>query len=63
MIRSINAKGEIKFTTIGGPIWPTLDGEYCTIRTRSNKDYTGTFLSTSPAAHVFKDASNQIDSL
>jgi len=59
MVRSINSAGEIKFTTIGGPIWPTLDGEYCTIRTREGKDYTGTFLSTSPAAHVFKDASSK----
>lgn len=59
MIRSISSNGMIKFTTIGGPIWPTLDGEYCTIRTRDNNDYTGTFLSTSPAAHVFKDASTK----
>ena len=56
MVRSIKADGTIKFTTIGGPSWPTLDGEYCTIRTRDNVDYTGTFLSTSPAVHVFKDA-------
>lgn len=56
MVRSISSSGEIKFTTIGGPIWPTLDGEYCTIRTRAGKDYTGTFLSTSPAVHVYKDA-------
>jgi putative aminopeptidase FrvX len=56
MVRSINSKGEIKFTTIGGPIWPTLDGEYCYIRTRKGKTYTGTFLSTSPSAHVFKDS-------
>ena len=39
MVRSISATGEIKFTTIGGPIWPTLDGEYCTIQTRENKSY------------------------
>ena len=38
MIRSISTNGEIKFTTIGGPIWPTLDGEYCTIKTRDNKE-------------------------
>ena len=59
MVRSINSKGEIKFTAIGGPIWPTLDGEYCTIHTRDNKNYTGTFLSTSPAIHVYKDASSK----
>jgi len=56
MVRSITSDGELKFTSIGGPLWPTLDGEYCTIRTRDGKDYTGTFLSTSPAVHVFKDA-------
>lgn len=59
MIRSISADGAIKFTTIGGPIWPTLDGEYCTILTRDGRRYTGTFLSTSPAVHVFKDAKSK----
>ncbi len=56
MVRSITSTGELRFTSIGGPSWPTLDGEYCTIRTRDGRDYTGTFLSTSPANHVFKDA-------
>ena len=59
MVRSINGDGSLKFTTIGGPIWPTLDGEYCTIRTREGKLYTGTFLSTSPAVHVYKDATSK----
>jgi len=56
MVRSISAKGEIKFTAIGGPLWPTLDGEYCNVLTRDNKSYSGTFLSNSPAVHVYKDA-------
>ena len=59
MVRSIDSSGNLKFTTLGGPIWPTLDGEYCSIRTRNAKTYTGTFLSTSPASHVFKDASTK----
>ena len=58
MVRSINSDGDLKFTTIGGPIWPTLDGEYCRIHTRSGKQYHGTFLSTSPSSHVYKDASS-----
>lgn len=57
MVRSITDKGNLKFTLIGGPIVPTFDGEYCKIRTRDGRIYTGTFLSTSPSAHVFKDAS------
>lgn len=60
MVRSITSNGKLKFTLIGGPIVPTLDGEYCTIRTRDGKKYTGTFLSTSPAAHVFEDSSKKI---
>lgn len=57
MVRSIKSDGTIAFTNIGGPIIPTLDGEYCHIITRDNKVYTGTILSNYPAAHVFKEAS------
>lgn len=60
MVRSITSQGELKFTSIGGPSWPTLDGEYCSIITRDGKAYTGTFLSTSPAVHVFKDAKDLV---
>ena len=56
MVRSITANGTLKFTLVGGPIVPTLDGEYCRIHTRDGSVYTGTFLSTSPAIHVYKDA-------
>ena len=56
MVRSIQSDGTLKFTNIGGPSWPTMDGEYCTIRTRDGLDFSGTFLSTSPAVHVYKDA-------
>ena len=50
---------QLKFTILGGPILPTLDSEYCTIRTREGKLYSGTFLSTSPAAHVFEDSKSK----
>jgi len=56
MVRGIGKNGELSFTKVGGPILPTLDGEYCTIITRNGKKYTGTFLSKSPAAHVYKDS-------
>lgn len=59
MVRSITGSGTLKFTLIGGPIAPTLDAEYCKIRTREGKIYTGTFLSTSPAAHVYEDSSSK----
>lgn len=59
MVRSITSSGTLKFTLIGGPIVPTLDSEYCRIRTRDGEIYTGTFLSTSPAIHVFEDSSSK----
>ncbi|MEG1482458.1 M42 family metallopeptidase [Clostridium sp.] len=59
MVRSITSKGTLKFTLVGGPIVPTLDSEYCTIRTRDGREYTGTFLSDSAAVHVYEDASSK----
>ena len=59
MVRSIKSDGKLALTNLGGPIIPTLDGEYCRIYTRDGQCYSGTILSTSPAAHVYKDASTK----
>lgn len=59
MVRGIGANGALTFTKVGGPLLPTLDGEYCTIITREGKKYTGTFLSVSPAAHVSRDSATK----
>ena len=56
MVRSVTSDGRLLITPIGGPLLPTLDGEYCRIYTRDGKVYTGTILSLSPAAHVEDDA-------
>lgn len=60
MVRSIRGDGNLSFTTLGGPILPTYDGEYCKIHTRCGKVYTGTVLSTSPSTHVYPDASSKV---
>lgn len=59
MVRSISGSGTLKITLVGGPTVPTLDGEYCRVATRGGRIYTGTFLSTSPSAHVYEDASSK----
>ncbi|NLK65828.1 MAG: M42 family metallopeptidase [Tissierellia bacterium] len=59
MVRSVNDDGTIKITSIGGNLYPTLDGEYCKIHTRKGKIYTGTMLSTSPSMHVYKDSKDK----
>ena len=56
MVRSITGNGELKVTNLGGPLIPSLDGEYCVVKTRKGAEITGTILSTSPSVHVFKDA-------
>lgn len=56
MVKSINKDGTLNFSVIGGPILPTYDGEYCYLMTRDGKRFDGTFLSDSPAVHVYKDA-------
>uniref|UniRef100_UPI00403F0A61 M42 family metallopeptidase n=1 Tax=Candidatus Enterococcus willemsii TaxID=1857215 RepID=UPI00403F0A61 len=59
MVRSINDDGTLALTKLGGPLTPTLDGEYCDIITRDEKVYTGTILSNAPSIHVFPDASTK----
>ena len=34
MVRSVKSGGTLALTKVGGPICPTLDGEYCTVLTR-----------------------------
>ena len=52
MVRSITADGMLMITKIGGPILPTLDGEYCRIYTRDGRMYTGTILSLLSLIHI-----------
>jgi len=59
MVRSVTGEGKLLITPIGGPLMPTLDGEYCRIYTREGKIYTGTILSLSPAVHVEDDAASR----
>ncbi len=59
MVRSITSDGHLMFKAVGGPVIPSLDGEYCRIYTRGGKVYTGTILALSPAIHVFPDASTR----
>ena len=59
MVRSIRSGGTLALTKVGGPLLPTLDGEYCTVVTRSGKRYSGTILSDVPAIHVFPDAASK----
>jgi len=56
IVRACKSDGTLSFSRLGGPILPTLDGEYCNIYTRDGKVFTGTILSNSTSVHVHTDA-------
>ncbi|GAA0182894.1 M42 family metallopeptidase [Clostridium sediminicola] len=59
MVRAVKNDGKIRFTTIGGYMMSTVEGEYCTIHTRDGKRYSGTVLTTQPSVHVYSEARKQ----
>lgn len=63
MVRSINGDGTLNVTNVGGPSLPTLDGEYCKIVTRDNKEYFGTIICKSDSVHVYEDAKTRTRNL
>ena len=52
MVKEIKSNGRIKAAMIGGCPWVSLDGENCTLRTRDDRRYTGTFQGTKPSVHI-----------
>lgn len=59
MVRSINSNGTLKFTSVGGYMGQTIEGEYCKIHTRDGKEYEGTILTNQPSVHVYGEARKQ----
>lgn len=56
MVRSINADGTLRLTSLGGFMMTSMENEYCKIHTRSGHTYTGTIMSNQPSVHVFPGA-------
>ncbi|WP_077368454.1 M42 family metallopeptidase [Anaerosalibacter sp. Marseille-P3206] len=52
MVKEIKSNGRLKITQIGGYIWNSIEGEYCTIEASNGKSYTGTILTTKASTHV-----------
>jgi putative aminopeptidase FrvX len=53
MVKEIKSDGRLKLTTLGGYLWQTVEGEYCTIHTEEGKRYTGTVLAHKTAVHTY----------
>lgn len=59
MVRSIKSSGRLRFTSIGGYMFSTVEGEYCLVHTRDGRTYEGTVLTTEPSVHVYPNARDQ----
>lgn len=59
MVRAIKGNGKLTATMIGSVNVATLDSEYCIIRTRDGRNYSGTIVCTSASVHVAKDAATK----
>lgn len=58
MVKEIKSNGRLKLTKLGGFAWNTVEGEGCTIFTRSGRSFRGSLLLVKSSSHVYgKDVS------
>ncbi|MBL7198963.1 MAG: M42 family metallopeptidase [Anaerolineae bacterium] len=53
MVKEIKVDGRLKLTALGGYLWQTVEGEYCTVETADGRCYTGTVLAHKTAVHTY----------
>lgn len=53
MVKEIKSNGRLKLTKLGGYAWNTLEGEGCTIFTRSAEPMRGSLLINAASSHVY----------
>jgi len=52
MVKEIKSSGRLKLTKIGGFAWNTVEGEGCTVFTRTGESVRGSLLLTKASGHV-----------
>ena len=53
MVKEIKSNGRLKLTRIGGFTWNTIEGEGCSVLTRSGRQVRASILLTKASSHVF----------
>ena len=53
MVKEIKSNGRLKLSRIGGFAWNTIEGEGCSVLTRSGRQVRGSILLTKASSHVF----------
>ena len=53
MVKEVKSNGRLKLSQIGGYVWNTIEGEGCSVFTRSGRQLRGSILLTKASSHVF----------
>jgi putative aminopeptidase FrvX len=53
MVKEIKSNGRLKLSRLGGYAWNTIEGEGCTVFTRSGRQVRGSILLTKASTHIF----------
>jgi putative aminopeptidase FrvX len=61
MVREVKSDGTLRLTNLGGYMWNSVEGEYCTVITDDGKKVTGTIMTTAPSTHVYGSESKEMD--
>ncbi|MFP4456293.1 MAG: M42 family metallopeptidase [Clostridia bacterium] len=61
MVREVKSDGTLRMTNLGGYMWNSVEGEYCTVITDEGEKITGTIMTKSPSTHVFGSESKETD--
>ncbi len=56
MVREVKNNGTLRLTNLGGYMWNSVEGEYCTIITDEGNEVTGTIMTSAPSTHVYNNA-------
>ncbi len=60
MVKEIKPNGRLKLTKIGGFAWNSVEGEGCTVFTRSGRQIRGSILLTKASTHIFGGEVNEM---
>ncbi len=60
MVKEIKSNGRLRLSKLGGFAWNTVEGEGCTVFTRSQGNVRGSMLLTKASAHVYGAQVNEL---
>lgn len=61
MVAFIKDTGRLQLSMIGGYVWNSIEGEYCTIHTQDGRRYTGTIMVTAASNHVHGERTGTLE--